>query len=290
MMSEAAQQPEVPDRVLDYLGDHATLTLATVSGAGIPRAATFTYANDGLTLYVWTHPDSTTARNIGQNPVVSLAIDEYTDDWRKTTGIQAAGESQVLLNTDEIARVVDLFAKKFPSLEGGQPANVSFFRITPSEVQFIEGSEQDEGSGQELGLEYRREIVYSVFRDLPPRDLATVAGKLQTVKVDSGTVVVRQGAPADKFFIIVDGEVDILREDDGEERTINTLGQGDYFGEVAILRDSPRIASVRANSPTTLLTMDRDTFRTLVAGSLGTTEQFDRVIRERMVAAGEAGA
>jgi uncharacterized protein YhbP (UPF0306 family) len=290
IMSESAQQPDVPDRVLDYLGGHATLTLATASGSGVPRAATLTYANDGLTLYVWMHPDTTTARNIGQNPTVSLAIDEYTDDWRKTTGIQATGECRVVLNADEIGRAVDLFAAKFPSLERGRPANVSFFRITPSEVQFIEAAAEGDGGDQELGLEYRREVVYSVFRDLPPRELASVAGKLQTVNVEPGTVVVRQGAPADKFFIIVEGSVDILREDDGEERTLNTLGQGDYFGEVAILRDTPRIASVRATSRTTLLTMDRDTFRSLVAGSLGTTEQFDSVIRERMIAAGEAGA
>jgi nitroimidazol reductase NimA-like FMN-containing flavoprotein (pyridoxamine 5'-phosphate oxidase superfamily) len=290
VMSDAAQQPEVPDRVLDYLGDHATLTVATVSGAGVPRAATFTYANDGLALYVWTHPDSTTARNVAQNPLVSFAIDAYSEDWRKIVGLQGTGEAHVLLNADEIARVIQLFAGKFPSLKPDRPANVSFFRITPSEVQLVEGAEEGEAAGQELGLEYRREVVFSVFRDLPPRELATVAGKLQTAKVDAGTVIVRQGAPADKFFIIVEGGVEILREDDGDERTLNTLGQGDYFGEVAILRDSPRIASVRATAPTTLLTMDRDTFRNLVAGSLGTTEQFDSVIRERMVAAGETGA
>lgn len=289
-MSEAVQQSEIPDRVLDYLGEHATLTVATVSGAGVPRAASFTYANDGVTLYVWTHPDSTTARNLAQNPVVSFAIDSYSDDWRKIVGLQGTGEARVLLNADEIARVVELFAAKFPSLRPDRPANISFFRITPSEVQLVEGAEEEAAGGQELGLEYRREVVYSVFRDLPPRELATVAGRLQTAKVDAGTVIVRQGAPADKFFIIVEGDVEIVREDDGEERTINTLGQGDYFGEVAILRDTPRIASVRATSPTTLLTMDRDTFRTLVAGSLGTTEQFDSVIRERMVAAGETGA
>ena len=98
--------------------------------------------------------------------------------------------------------------------------------------------------------------------------------------------IVRQGAPADKFFIIVEGEVDVVREDDGEEKTINTLGPGDYFGEVAILRDSSRIATVKAKTQATLLAMDRDSLKSLVAGSLGTTEEFDRVIRERMTAAG----
>jgi nitroimidazol reductase NimA-like FMN-containing flavoprotein (pyridoxamine 5'-phosphate oxidase superfamily) len=280
-MSEAAQQTEVPERVLDYLREHETLTLATASANGIPRAATLTYANDGVTIYIWLSPDANTARNLAQNPVVSFAIDEYSEDWRKTRGIQATGEAEVILRPDEVSRAVELFGEKFPSLEGGQPANVSFFRISPSDIQFIEGAD-----GQEIGVDFKRDAVYSVFRDLPASDLATVAGRLQSMKVEPGSIVVRQGAPADKFFIIVEGEVDVIREDDGEEKTINTLGAGDYFGEVAILRDSSRIATVKAKSPTTLLAMDRDSLKSLVAGSLGTTEEFDRVIRERMTAAG----
>jgi nitroimidazol reductase NimA-like FMN-containing flavoprotein (pyridoxamine 5'-phosphate oxidase superfamily) len=257
-MSEAAQQSEVPERVLDYLRGHETLTLATASPTGVPRAATLTYANDGVTIYVWLNPDASTARNLAQNPIVSFAIDEYSDDWRKTRGIQATGEAEVLLRPDEVSRAVELFAEKFPSLERSQPANVSFFRISPSDIQFIDGSEGGEGRDQEIGVAYNRDAVYSVFRDLPASDLATVAGRLQSMKVEPGAVVVRQGAPADKFFIIVEGEVDVVREDDGEEKTINTLGPGDYFGEVAILRDSSRIATVRAKTPTTLLAMDRD--------------------------------
>ena len=61
-----------------------------------------------------------------------------------------------------------------------------------------------------------------------------------------------------------------------------SLKQGQFFGEMAILRDSPRTATVRAITPTTLLTMDRDVFRNLVAQSLATTEDFDRVIRQRL--------
>lgn len=286
-MSDGAQRPEVPDHVLEYLRERETLTLATASLTGTPRAATLTYASDGVTLYVWVHPETTTARNIQQNPIVSFAIDEYADDWRRTKGIQGMGEATVVLRPAEVDRAVELFAEKYRSLEKGRPANVSFFRIVPNDLQFIDGSERGEGSDQAIGVEYPRDAVYSVFRDLPERDLATIAGRLQTMTVEPGEVVVRQGGPADKFFIIVEGDVEVVREDDGEERTINVLGAGDYFGEVAILRDSTRIATVRATARTTLLTMDRDALRSLVAGSLGTTEEFDRVIRERMTEAGQ---
>jgi CRP-like cAMP-binding protein len=112
--------------------------------------------------------------------------------------------------------------------------------------------------------------------------VTTVAGRLDPVQVAAGTVVVRQGAPADKFFIIVEGELEVIREDDGTSRTVATLRQGQFFGEMAILRDLPRTATVRATTPATLLAMERDDFRALVAQSLATTQDFDRVIQQRL--------
>ena len=94
-------------------------------------------------------------------------------------------------------------------------------------------------------------------------------------------MIVRQGAPADKFFIVVDGEVEVVRESEGKTRLLGTLTRGQFFGEIAILRDMPRNASVRAKTATTLFSMERDLSR-LVAQSMGTTSDFDRVIRERL--------
>jgi nitroimidazol reductase NimA-like FMN-containing flavoprotein (pyridoxamine 5'-phosphate oxidase superfamily) len=273
---------DVPSHVLSYLGEQKTLTLATATPTGVPRAATLTYVNEGVFVYVWTRPDSTTARQIEQNPAVSFAIDEYASDWRETRGIQGTGEAHVLLNPVEIRRVVDLFGRKFPSLSGADESNISFFRIAPTELQFIGGASGAGGADQAIGLDYRRDVVYSVFRDLPQEDVSTMAASLQTVQAEPGTVIVRQGAPADKFFIIVEGEVEVVREDDGERRTLATLGRGQFFGEMAILRDMPRSATVHASAPTTLFAMERDAFRSLVAQSLGTTQDFDQVIQKRL--------
>jgi uncharacterized protein YhbP (UPF0306 family) len=273
---------EVPGHVLDYLQDQPTLTLATASPAGVPRATTLIYVNDGPTIYVWTRPDTATARHMEQNPIVSFAIDEYTPDFRGTKGIQGTGEVTVVLNPAEVKRTKERFEEKYPSLGGALSANISFFRISPSELQFIDNTSaegKDTGHG---GIAFNRDLVYSVFRDLPERDAATLAAQLNTVEVEPGAVIVRQGAPADKFFIIVDGEVEVLREDKGETRTLGTMTAGQFFGEMAILREAPRTATVRALTPTTLLTMERDDFRSLVAQSLETTQDFDRLIQERL--------
>ena len=100
--------------MLDFLQQHHTLTLATASPGGVPRASTFLYVNDGPTLYFWTRATTLTARQIEQNPVVAFTIDDYTEDLNQTRGVQGIGECSVILSGEEIARVADLFGQTFP--------------------------------------------------------------------------------------------------------------------------------------------------------------------------------
>jgi uncharacterized protein YhbP (UPF0306 family) len=271
---------DVPPHVLDYMREKKTLTLATASPAALPRATTLVYVNDGVTLFVWTRPETTTARQVEQNPVVSFAIDEFAADWREIKGVQGIGECQVLLDSAEIDRVIRLFEEKYPSLAGGLSTSMSFFRIAPTVLSFIDNTSSGAESDGEA-ITFHRDLVYNLFRDLPEQEVETLEAQLRTVEVGAGDVIVRQGAPADKFFIVVDGTVEVFRED-AEGSPLATLGRGQFFGEIAILRDMPRMATVRALEPTTLFAMERDVFRSLVGQSMGTTEDFDRVIRERI--------
>ena len=277
-MTDATPTLDVPPRVLDFLREHMTMTLATASPTGVPRATTLRYVNDGLTLYVWTRPQSWTAKQIEQNPLVSFTVSH------ESAGLQGSGEARVVLSGDEVARAVELFSEKFPTALGASTMNISFFRIASTDVKLVDESYGGgRGETQLLGgAEYRVEHVYNVVRDLPAGEVGLIAGRLQRVEIDAGSVVARQGAPADKFVIVLDGEIDVFREGEQQPERIATLGAGDFFGEVAILRDSPRTATLKAVTATTLLTMDRDEFRTVVAQSLGAGADFDRIIRERL--------
>jgi nitroimidazol reductase NimA-like FMN-containing flavoprotein (pyridoxamine 5'-phosphate oxidase superfamily) len=277
----------VPAHVLDYLGEQKTMTLATASPSGVPHAGTFMYANDGLALYFWARPQSTTAQHIEQNPIVSLAIGEYAEDPRQTRGVQATGQCGVVLGGDEIVTALGLFSDKFSSgSSGASTTNISFFRITPTELFYIDNREGrgGEASADEFGFSYNRNLAFSAIGGLPERSSPTMSAELQTIQVPAGDVVVREGAPADKFFIVLDGEVELVRE--GDEGPLAKLTSGQFFGEMAILRDAPRSATVRAAAATTLMVMDRDTFRGLVAQSLGTTDDFDQVLRDRFARLG----
>ena len=279
-------EQELPGPVLEYLSSQNTLTLATASPTGTPHAATFLYVNEGPSLYFWSKASAESSRHIEQNPLVAFTIDEYTDDLSQTRGVQGIGECSVLLSGEQIARVAALFGEKFPSLSPGATMSISFYKITPTEIQFIDNRRSRSLSSPGVfGAEFHRERSYSVFGGLPTQTAKTISASLQLVDAEPDTVVARQGGPADKFFIVVDGELEVTREEAGSTETVSTLGPGDLFGEMAILFDKPRGTSARATKASKLLVLDSATFRSVVAQSLGTTPDFDQIIRDRIGAA-----
>lgn len=271
---------ELPGHVLEHLASHRTLTLATASPQSVPHAATFLYVNEGAHLYFWTRPETTTARHIEANPAVAFTIEEQSAELREARAVHGTGECAVLLRGDEVARVARRFGEKFPDLSPGDTLSISFFRITPTDVDFVDNRASTGASRNgEFGAAFHTERAYSVFGDLPHEDVDQFVARLQTLRAQPGDVIARVGRPADKFHIVVDGRVEVQTSptEAGE-----SLGPGHVFGEMAILRDSPRRAQVVATEPTTLLAIDRDTFRDLMARALRTTTDFDAILRKRL--------
>jgi serine/threonine-protein kinase len=75
----------------------------------------------------------------------------------------------------------------------------------------------------------------------------------------AGDVIIREGEAGDAAYIIVSGKCRAFRQAEGREETLTTMGPGDVFGEMALLLDEPRAASVQAEEPVTLLVLDRAT-------------------------------
>ena len=101
-----------------------------------------------------------------------------------------------------------------------------------------------------------------VFAPLPLATTEGLARRLVTLEVPAGTDVVTQGDVGDRFYLISDGAVEILQ--DGVMR--RHQGPGESFGEIALLHDVTRTATVRALAPTRLLALDRDPFLVSVTG------------------------
>ena len=148
--------PEVPDHVVDYLSRQKTLTLATAPPDGAPHATTLVYVNEGPLLYVWLRANSATTSQLEKNGEVGFAVDEYSEDWRQTKGVQGTGRCEPLGEGPDLARAADLFGTKFPDLRPGATSVVTFYRITPTELHFIDNTR---GGGDPDPDEYRRESV-----------------------------------------------------------------------------------------------------------------------------------
>src|SRR3954470_7192537 len=154
VMTDDTPDVDLPAHVLDFIQTHATLTLATASAGSVPHAGTFLYVNDGPTLYIWTRPSTTTAQHVEQNPSVAFTIEDQSTGISRARGVQGTGEAAVILRGEEIANVARLFGEKFPELAPGDTLSISFFRISPSDIDFIDNSSvRGQGRGSGFGAE-----------------------------------------------------------------------------------------------------------------------------------------
>ena len=117
-----------------------------------------------------------------------------------------------------------------------------------------------------------------IFAPLPPPTLESLARALIPVRVEAGREVVRQGEPGDRFYIVASGELEILV--DG--RFARVTGPGSYFGEIALLRDVMRTATVRAKTDVELQALERDDFIAAVTGHAASAEAADSVVAARL--------
>jgi MFS family permease len=101
-----------------------------------------------------------------------------------------------------------------------------------------------------------------IFAPLPGSTLEQLAHALEAVRAPAGEEIVRQGEPGDRFYLVKDGTLEVFV--DGE--LVQSLGPGDSFGEIALLRDVPRTATVRARSDVVLYALDRRHFLAAVTG------------------------
>ena len=128
-------------------------------------------------------------------------------------------------------------------------------------------------------LELLRGIA--IFSPLPTPVLERLASLAAEVHVPAMTAVFTQGDRGDRFYVIADGTATV--EIDGAEA--NALSRGDFFGEIALLRDVPRTATVRAVDELRLFALERDDFIAAVTGHAPSREAADSVISARLPAA-----
>ena len=95
------------------------------------------------------------------------------------------------------------------------------------------------------------------FSSLSKREIQEIARATDEIDVKQGEVLAREGDVGQEFFVIIEGSAEVVR---GGER-IAELGKGDFFGEMALVGDEPRMATVSATAPMRVAVMSRSAFR-----------------------------
>jgi MFS family permease len=117
---------------------------------------------------------------------------------------------------------------------------------------------------------------------LPMTVLEQVAGDAKPVSYAAGEAIIRQGDAADRFYIVAAGSAQVL----ADGKRLGQMEPGDSFGEIALLRDVPRTASVIAVGPVEAWALDRAEFLAAVCGDRASQTAADAVVRERLSATG----
>lgn len=121
------------------------------------------------------------------------------------------------------------------------------------------------------------------FPEVPRDVVARATAGMRVLTFAPGQAVIREGDPPDAFYVIARGEAIVVqRDEEGRERVVNTLKDGQFFGELGMLRGEPRNATVRARTGLEVIAIDRGAFRMLVESSQVTADEIARIAAERI--------
>jgi len=175
------------------------------------------------------------------------------------------------------------------SLLTGDESSVMVRAISPVELltlgkysfnrlvrRFIQQRQQPQKVSGRLRL-LRQAPVFSQFEGL---DLKFLASKLERVKVREGQAIFRQGDQGDCFYMIESGKVSVQVDFKEQAR----LGVGEYFGEIALIMNVPRTATIVAIKPTVLLKLKADDFKEMMLNSSAMKQAIERASSRRVLA------
>jgi len=127
-------------------------------------------------------------------------------------------------------------------------------------------------------------LLRLAFRGLDDSELQEMADLTEIRTYPTDHVLCHEGAYEDVFYIVADGNIVITKEmgDDGDEHVLRVGGKGDMVGEMALIQNAPRAATVRATSECTVLEMEKQDFETILSRSPSMAMDIIRITLDRM--------
>ncbi len=119
-----------------------------------------------------------------------------------------------------------------------------------------------------------------LFGRVSRRDLARIATLADELDLKEGKELTKEGAPGREFFVLLEGTADVRRKG----RKVNTMSEGDFFGEIALITNAPRTATVAATSPVRVLVLRSGDFRELLRKTPSIQEKVLQAVADRLPA------
>ena len=198
--------------------------------------------------------------NIADTLMLDKEIDQAIRDYKKIAEIQ--------IENGFILKAIAVY-KKILKI---QPSNAEVENLLNnlSERLTLSESEQealkDVPPVREQQPVVKLEIENKLLKDLTPDEFKQVVAKLNLRHYEKGSVIVKEGDPGSSLFIVVRGEVRVLTQTPMKKEVfLANLGEGEFFGEIALLTGKPRTATIITNTASELLELTKDDYEKIIA-------------------------
>ena len=210
----------------------------------------------------------------------------------ETPQVQAEKKQETF--TQDAARQLATTTKSVPQMVGITPryltrllpwveVNSGTYRVNRQKVMLMQEAKiRFDFEGGESHLQAHHLRTLSLFRNVEEEILKTLAGKFKGETFAAGELIIREGDPGDKFYIIMSGKTEARQAGKhGRDLRLGIMNEGSYFGEIALLMDSPRVASVEAVTATSVLGLGRKDFDGLLKADPGLKQRLISEMEER---------
>ena len=174
--------------------------------------------------------------------------------------------------------VGSIAASGFVAIAGGRGAFVCLAALLPLAAGLVLRSVLRADGAVLPVVELARLRALPLFAPLGAPALEALARALEPVGAEAGATVIREGDPGDRFYVVADGELDVSTGG----MHVGVLRRGDCFGEIALLRDVPRTATVVARTAVQLDALDKQAFVSAVTGHLPSARAADALVHGRL--------
>lgn len=139
--------------------------------------------------------------------------------------------------------------------------------------------------GEDVTIDAAKLSRLAFFQNVSDQLLESIASLFNTERFDKGTTIIHEGDKGEKFYLIIRGRVEVLKQtksEAGEQVRVAVLEDGDHFGEIALLESVPRTASIRALTPCIVITLQRKVLHHILSQHPEINQYVRKVLQERI--------